>query len=40
MISTPDGDIIEWDGQHGELERYNPRGKHRGVWSPEVMFQI
>jgi RHS repeat-associated protein len=31
----PDGDIIEWDGQHGELERYNPRGKHKGVWSPD-----
>lgn len=31
----PDGDIIEWDGQHGELERYNPRGKHIGVWNPQ-----
>ncbi len=31
----PDGDIGEWDGQHGELERYNPRGKHKGVWSPD-----
>ncbi|MBP2661797.1 MAG: repeat-containing protein [Firmicutes bacterium] len=31
----PDGDIVEWDGQHGELERYNPRGKHKGVWSPD-----
>jgi hypothetical protein len=31
----PDGDIGEWDGQHGELERYNPRGKHKGVWNPE-----
>jgi RHS repeat-associated protein len=31
----PDGDIIEWDGQHGEWERYNPRGKHTGVLSPD-----
>ncbi len=31
----PDGDIIEWDGQHRELERYNPRGKHIGVWNPQ-----
>jgi len=29
------GDIIEWDKQHGEVERYNPRGKHKGVWDPE-----
>ena len=31
----PGGDIGEWDGQHGEVERYNPRGKHKGVWSPD-----
>jgi len=31
----PDGDIGEWDGQHGDLERYNPRGKHKGSWNPE-----
>ncbi|MDH5382477.1 MAG: colicin E3/pyocin S6 family cytotoxin [Cyclobacteriaceae bacterium] len=32
----PNGDILEWDRNHGgELERYNPRGKHIGVWSPE-----
>jgi hypothetical protein len=31
----PNGDIIEWDGQHGEVERYDPRGKHKGVWDPE-----
>ncbi len=30
-----DGDILEWDGQHGELERYNKRGKHTGVWDKE-----
>jgi RHS repeat-associated protein len=31
----PDGDIIEWDSQHGEVERYNPRGKHVGVWDKD-----
>jgi len=31
----PNGDIGEWDGQHGEVERYNPRGKHKGVWDPD-----
>jgi RHS repeat-associated protein len=31
----PDGDIAEWDRQQGEVERYNPRGQHRGVWNPE-----
>ncbi|MCJ8167146.1 colicin E3/pyocin S6 family cytotoxin [Pontibacter sp. E15-1] len=31
----PNGDIIEWDGQHRELERYNKRGKHIGVWNPD-----
>jgi len=36
----PGGDIFEWDGQHGELERYNPRGKHTGVFDPESGDQI
>ena len=32
----PNGDILEWDRSHGgEVERYDPRGKHIGVWSPE-----
>ncbi len=31
----PNGDIGEWDGQHGEVEVYNPRGKHKGVWNPD-----
>lgn len=30
----PNGDIGEWDGRHGEIERYNPKGKHKGVWDP------
>ena len=36
--NLPDGDILEWDRQHGELERYNPRGKHKGVWDPNGNF--
>jgi RHS repeat-associated protein len=31
----PNGDIGEWDGQHGEVEVYNPRGKHKGAWTPD-----
>jgi RHS repeat-associated protein len=31
----PNGDLLEWDGQHRELERYNPQGKHKGVWNEE-----
>jgi hypothetical protein len=31
----PDGDVIEWDGQHRELERYGPNRKHKGVWNPK-----
>lgn len=37
--NLPDGDIIEWDGQHGELERYNRRGKHKGVWDSQGIQQ-
>ena len=31
----PNGDIGEWDGQHGEVEVYNPRGKHKDVWDKD-----
>jgi len=31
----PNGDIIEWDGQHRELERYNRNGHPKGVYTPE-----
>lgn len=27
----PKGKIYEWDSQHGEIEKYNKRGKHEGV---------
>ncbi len=33
----PNGDIIEWDGQHGDLERYDKSGKkHKGSWDPQT----
>jgi hypothetical protein len=31
-----DGDILEWDYQHGKIERYNPRGKHEGEFDPNT----
>ena len=30
-----DGDILEWDYQHGRIERYNSRGKHKGEFNPD-----
>jgi hypothetical protein len=27
---------LEWDRQHGEVERYDPKGKHKGVYDPET----
>ncbi|MCI0455554.1 MAG: colicin E3/pyocin S6 family cytotoxin [Gemmataceae bacterium] len=30
------GQIYEEDTQHGELEKYNKRGKHLGVVDPET----
>jgi hypothetical protein len=32
----PDGTILEWDSQHGALEKYNKRGKHLGEFDPET----
>ncbi len=31
-----DGNIWEWDSQHGELEKYSPRGKHLGSFDPDT----
>lgn len=31
-----DGDILEWDYQHGKVERYSPKGKHRGEFDPNT----
>jgi Cytotoxic len=33
------GNIYEWDGQHGRLEKYNARGKHLGEYDPETGIQ-
>ena len=33
---TPEGDILEWDSQHGDVEVYNKRGKHKGTADPET----
>jgi RHS repeat-associated protein len=32
---TKDGDILEWDYQHGEVEIYNRNGKHKGSKKPD-----
>ena len=31
-----DGNIYEWDYQHGEVEKYNPRGRHMGAYDPNT----
>jgi RHS repeat-associated protein len=34
---NPDGDVLEWDKQHGDIERYNKQGnKHKGSYDPET----
>jgi hypothetical protein len=30
----PNGDILEWDYQHGTLERYDSLGRHLGEFDP------
>lgn len=32
----PDGNIYEWDYQHGRVEKYNKRGKHQGEYDAET----
>jgi RHS repeat-associated protein len=32
----PDGSILEWDYQHGKVEKYNPRGTHLGEFDPNT----
>ena len=32
----PDGTILEWDRQHGEIEKYDKRGKHQGAFDPDT----
>ncbi|BAN54157.1 hypothetical protein PP4_23040 [Pseudomonas putida NBRC 14164] len=36
----PDGCICEWDSQHGEIEKYDRRGRHLGAFDPETGEQI
>ncbi|MEX5318571.1 MULTISPECIES: colicin E3/pyocin S6 family cytotoxin [Pseudomonas] len=36
----PDGCICEWDSQHGEIEKYDRRGRHLGAFDPETGIQI
>ncbi|MCM2263855.1 MAG: colicin E3/pyocin S6 family cytotoxin [Desulfuromonadales bacterium] len=31
-----DGNIYEWDRQHGTLEKYNKKGKHLGEYNPKT----
>ena len=31
-----DGNIYEWDYQHGDVEKYNKRGKHQGSFDPNT----
>ncbi len=31
-----EGNIYEWDSQHGTLEKYNKKGKHLGEFDPET----
>jgi hypothetical protein len=31
-----DGNIYEWDSQHGAVERYNKRGEHLGEYDPNT----
>ncbi|WP_449389512.1 colicin E3/pyocin S6 family cytotoxin [Chryseobacterium lineare] len=33
---NPDGKILEWDKQHGDVEVYNKKGKHLGSARPET----
>jgi hypothetical protein len=33
-IDSDSGDILEWDYQHGRIERYNDKGKHLGEFDP------
>ena len=30
-----DGNIYEWDSQHGEMELYDKRGNHKGSYNPK-----
>jgi hypothetical protein len=36
----PDGNIYEWDYQHGRVEAYDRRGSHREEFNPFTGEQI
>ncbi|KAA2238600.1 hypothetical protein F0L74_20465 [Chitinophaga agrisoli] len=36
----PGGGILEWDKQHGEVEKYDKNGKHQGAYDPQTGDQI
>ena len=31
-----DGTILDWDYQHGRVEKYDDRGDHSGEFDPET----
>lgn len=31
-----DGNVYEWDSQHGRLEKYDKRGRHQGEFDPDT----
>lgn len=31
-----DNNIYEWDGMHGRVEKYDPRGRHLGEFDPST----
>ena len=35
-----DGNIYEWDSQHGAYEKYNSRGDHLGEYAPDTGEQL
>jgi hypothetical protein len=35
-----EGNIYEWDSQHGTVEKYNRRGKHQGEFDPVTGEQV
>ena len=36
----PGGCILEWDSQHGEVEKYDKRGKHLDAFDPKTGKQL
>lgn len=38
-VDDVNGDIYEWDYQHGDIEIYDKRGKHKGYINPKTKKQ-